>query len=306
MVEKLQLLESVLGKGVKSNRDYYQFMCPFHLGKHGPKLGVSLGSGGWKCWVCPNKGNSVSGLFYKLNVDKDKIVQAKSLFKERINFQRQESSSLSLPKEFIPLWENSSSFFYNKAKNYITGRGLTEEDIIKHRLGYCEDGKYSDMIIMPSYNESGQLIFFTGRSFNEQSTYRFSTPKDINKNIILDENLVNWQEPIILVESKIDSIIVRRNSIPLNGKQIPESLKKKIIEENVSKIIFCLDGDALKDAMRLSGYFIQHGIEVFRANLPENEDPSSLGHNKVWEFIENAEKVNESSNFEFRLLEKLK
>lgn len=306
MIEKLQLLESVLGKGVKSNRDYYQFECPFHKGTHGPKLGVSLGTGGWKCWVCPNKGNSVSGLFYKLNVDRERISKAKSLFQEKVQFQKQEVSSLSLPKEFIPLWENSSSMFYNKAKNYILGRGLTEGDIIKHRLGYCENGRYSDMIIMPSYNESGQLIFFTGRSFNEQATYRFSTPKDIDKNIILDENLVNWKEPIILVESKLDSIIVRRNSIPLNGKHIPEKLVKKIIEEDVTKIIFCLDGDALQDAIRLSNYFIQHGIDCFIVKLPKNEDPSSLGHERVWEFIENAERISEADNFEFKILDRLK
>jgi len=51
-MDKLQLLESVLGHGDKTNRDYYQFYCPFcsHRKK---KLGISLGTGKWKCWVCP-------------------------------------------------------------------------------------------------------------------------------------------------------------------------------------------------------------------------------------------------------------
>lgn len=304
-MEKLQLLESVLGKGVKSNRDYYQFECPFHKGTHGPKLGVSLGTGGWKCWVCPNKGKSVSGLLYKLNSPTDKIREAKSLWKEKVHFQKEENSKLELPKEFIPLWQTSGSFFFNKAKNYILSRGVTERDIVKHRIGYCESGRYSDMIIMPSYNESGQLVFFVGRTFNQVSNYRFSIPPNIDKNLVLDENLVNWQEPIILVESKLDAIIVRRNAVPLNGKQIPEKLKKKIIEEQVPKIIFCLDGDAMKDNMIQANYFIQNGIECFRTTLPQSEDPSSLGYEKVWEFIERAEKISESDNFEFKILEKL-
>lgn len=306
MIEKIQLLESVLGKGIKSNRDYYQFECPFHRGTHGPKLGVSLGTGGWKCWVCPNKGSKITSLLFKVNATKEQINQARILFQEKSNFKKEEVSNLTLPKEFIPLWQHSGSFFFNKARNYLLGRGLTEQDFTKHRIGYCESGRYNDMIILPSYNENGTLVFFTGRSFNHEANYRFAIPSNIDKNVILDENLINWQEPVILVESKLDAIIVRRNAVPLNGKQIPEKLKKKIIEEQVPKIIFCLDGDALNDAMQLSEYFIQNGIEVFKVTLPKDEDPSSLGCERVWQFIEKAEKISERDNFEYTILNKLK
>lgn len=304
--EKISLLESALGKGHKANRDYIQFTCPFHIGKNGPKLGISLGTGKWKCWVCKTNGRSVSGLFQRLNLNQGLISRSKVLFQEKVEFQK-EVSDLNLPSEFIPLWSNpTGSIWFNKAKNYLKGRGVQESDIIKHRIGYCETGQFSDMIIFPSYNEFGQLNFFSSRTFNEDAQWKFSIPKNIDKNeIIIDENLVNWSEPIILVESKLDAIIIKRNSIPLGGKQLSKKLKIKILESNCPEIILCLDGDALKDVMDHAQYFINQGILVKRVILPFNEDANSLGHDRIWELINRAEIVNESNSFEFRMKERL-
>lgn len=306
-VEKLQLLESVLGKGSKSNRDYYQFICPFHEGRNGPKLGVSLGSGGWKCWVCPSKGGSIQQLFKKLNQDPSKIQLARELWAEKQVYQKKETNeSFKLPKEFKPLWIESGSFFYQKAKGYLYSRGVTEMDILKHRLGYCETGRYSDMVIFPSYDENNQLNFFSGRSYLSNPTFKFAIPTEIEKNQIFDESLVNWSEPLILVESKLDAIVVRRNAIPLYGKQINHKLRERIINSEVPKIIFCLDGDALQDALNQASYFIENGIECWKVKFPFDEDPSSLGYEKVWQFINQAEKITESNNFENKILNLLK
>ena len=303
--EKIQLLESVLGKGQKANRDYYQFTCPFHVGRNGPKLGVSLGTGKWGCWVCPAKGSTVNGLFRKLGTDEQKVRLSKDLFQEKVHFQR-EKISLSLPKEFIPLTEPSTSFFHVKSKNYLLSRGVTELDICKHNIGYCTSGKYSDMVIMPSYNENGQLIFFTARSILNEPKRRFDAPANVDKNVVFDENLINWNEPLVIVESKLDAIIVRRNAYPLNGKVLTDKLKEKILNSNVKEIYSALDGDALNDVMRHAKYFINHGIDVYKVNIPEDEDPTSLGHEKIWELINQAEKVTESMIFKYELLNKLK
>lgn len=305
-MEKLQLLESVLGKGQKTNRDYYQFICPFHEGRHGPKLGVSLGTGGWKCWVCPAKGGSIQQLFKKLRQGSDKIQFARELWKEKQIYQKKNQvESFKLPDEFKPLWTESGSFFHLKAKGYLFSRGVTEQDILKHRLGYCESGRYSDMVIFPSYDENGTLNFYSGRSYLPNNKY-FAIPAEIEKDQVYDENLINWSESVILVESKLDAIVVRRNAVPLYGKKINKKLREKIIDENVPKLIFCLDGDALKDAMEQSKYFIESGIECFKVELPIDEDPSSLGYEKVWGFINNAVKITETDNFEFKILNMLR
>lgn len=303
-MEKLQLLETALGESTKANRDYYQFHCPFcnHPKK---KLGVSLGTGDWKCWVCPAKGSKISSLFYKLRSEPSTIAKVKQLWVEKTNTTKNEPVSLHLPKEFLPLSERTGSFFYQKAKSYLSGRNVTEQDIVKHRLGYCEKGSFSDMVVFPYYSEGGTLVHFAGRTFFDKQ-YKFKEPLNVDKNIVGDENLINWQEPVILVESKLDAIAVRRNAVPLNGKYIPIKLKQKILEEGTSKIIFCLDGDALNDAMRNSEYFINNGIEVQTVELPMNEDPNSLGFEKVWEYIYRSVPVTNNDIFKFKILTKLK
>lgn len=316
MSEKLQLLESVLGQGHKTNRDYYQFTCPF-CNHHKPKLGVSLGTGKWKCWVCETNGSKITILLHKLVAPPQVIAKAKSLFVETFTQKKDAVQGLTLPKEFEPLWKPGTGLFYNKAISYLFGRGVTSLDIFKHRIGYCISGKYKDMIVFPFYNENGTLTYLTGRSFNPLALYSFATPTAIEKDQIFDEGLINWSEPIILVESKLDAIIVRRNSIPLNGKRISKSLFNKILDENVKVIYLCLDGDAVKDIMKYSQWFLDHGIEVYITEFPVDEeqtklhghtvyhDPTSLGHQKVWEYIDNAKKVTETTSTKFNILSKL-
>ncbi len=250
-MEKLTLLESVLGQGQKTNRDYYQFHCPF-CNHHKPKLGVSLGSGKWKCWVCGVNGGKVTVLFHKLAAAPFVVSKAKALFVEKSQSKKEVVNSLSLPPEFKPLWKQGTGLYYNKALKYLLSRGLTMLDLFKHRIGYCDHGKYRDMVVFPFYDASGALVYFTGRSYLHNPVFKFATPTAVEKDRIYDEDLINWSEPIILVESKLDAVVVRRNAIPLNGKQVSRSLLNKILEENVSVIYLCLDGDAIKDIMKVA------------------------------------------------------
>lgn len=305
-MDKLQLLETVLGQSHKANRDYVQFNCPF-CDHRKPKLGISLGTGGWKCWVCPAKGSSVSRLFSKLQVGKEKIQLSRELWKEKVHFKYEPVNRIGLPKEFLPLWQPTGSFFYSKAKNYLLSRGISDSDILKYKIGYCEKGNFGDMVIFPSYNDDGQVTFFQGRTFNQMSLQRFKIPENINKNeLLFDENLINWQEPVILVESKLDAIAVKRNAYPLFGKKINEKLKQKLLDENTPEVIFCLDGDALNDAILQSEWFLNNGINAKKVQLPENEDPSSLGYNQIWKYIKEAKSITEFEVWNYKLKRKLK
>ncbi len=306
-MDKIQLLESVLGSGQKANRDYYQFMCPFHIGKNGPKLGVSIGTGGWKCWVCPAKGSSVSGLFRKLQVRDDKIQLSRQLWKEKVQFKYEPIQKINLPSEYLPLWQESGSFFLKKAKNYLIGRGLREIDIYKHRIGYCESGKFDDMIIFPSYDQECNINFFSTRTFNQLSKFRFKILENINKDeILIDDNQINWQEPIVVVEGKLDAIAIRRNAYPLSGKKINEKFKQKVLEEQTPELIFAIDGDALHDAIMQSDFFLKNGIKVKIAEFPTDEDPSSLGYLEAWKFIKNAIVLTENDLWNYKIKQKLK
>ena len=293
-MEKLQLLTSILGDGVKANKDYYQYMCPFHAGKHGPKLGISLTSGHWKCWVCPAKGSSVVSLFNKLKVEHKYITEASKLWKDShaTPYSDKLPNQIELPKNCIPLWIFKNDFFYKKALKYCIERGLSIKDIIKYKIYYCDSGEFYGYIIFPSYDENNKLNFYSGRAFLP-FIQKHKIPNGIEKNIIADESMIDWNEPIVLCESKLNAITIKRNACTMYGKTPSELLKSKIISSECNPIYICLDGDATNDVYSIADYFIKNGKDVYMVIIPELEDANSLGYENTWNCINNSNKLKE-------------
>ena len=96
--------------------------------------------------------------------------------------------------------------------------------------------------------------------------------------------------PIILVEGAFDAIAIKRNAIPLFGKTISNTLKKRIVEKNVKEIYICLDEDAKKQALEAAEYFMANGITVYFVDL-EGDDPSDIGFGKINSILANTEKL---------------
>ena len=177
-------------------------------------------------------------------------------------------------------------------------RGLTKQDILKYNIGYCESGKYGGMIIIPSYDCDGVLNFFTGRSYYDVN-FKHLNPV-VSKDIIGFDLFVNWNEPITIVEGAFDAIAIKRNSIPLFGKQILDNLKIKILEKNVKRINIALDKDAMKSALSMAEYFVGRGISVHFIELPE-KDPSELGFEKITNIIKKIEQLTPRKLLEYKI-----
>tara|TARA_B100000676_G_C17559204_1_gene571379 strand:- start:35 stop:634 length:600 start_codon:yes stop_codon:yes gene_type:complete len=195
------------------------------------------------------------------------------------------------------MWVKSNSPIYKHALKYLKSRNISEDDMIKYSIGYCEEGLYSNRIIIPSYDEEGKLNFFVGRDiFDSKLKYRNSpTPKDI----IGFELFVNWKEPILLVEGALDAISTKINSIPLFGKTIMNNLKRKILEKKVKTLYVALDNDAVKDSMKIVEELMNEGIKVHMIKMTE-KDPNDIGYEK---FTDIKNLTNETS---FRELMKYK
>ena len=101
--------------------------------------------------------------------------------------------------------------------------------------------------------------------------------------------LINWNEPIILCEGAFDAITIKRNAIPLFGKQINPKLRIKIIEEGIKQIYICLDQDAIQNAKQISKMFMDEGIEVHLVKL-DKEDPNELGYKNITDKIQDTYK----------------
>ena len=110
----------------------------------------------------------------------------------------------------------------------------------------------------------------------------------MSKDTVCFEMFINWNEPIVLCEGVFDAIAIRRNVIPLLGKFPSKTLVTRLVEKKVKKIYVALDEDARQDAIKLSKFLMDYGIETYLLNM-KDKDPSELGFTKFWELLNSTQ-----------------
>ena len=286
------LVNSILGSGKKTAGGNYAYTCP-HCNHHKPKLEINFDShknkaNPWHCWACDVRGKSIIPLLRKANAPQDKIEYAKTLVVDSsYNYVEKTYAALTLPSEFISLSSvDSPTLSMRHAQAYIKNRGVSNHDILQYNMGYCEEGLYKNMIILPTYDAEGSLNYFTARSFEKDPFTKYRNPS-VSRDIIPNEYFINWNIPVILVEGIFDAIAVKRNAIPLLGKSIQSSLMKKLIVSAVDKIYIALDSDALKQALRFCEKLMAEGKEIYLVDL-QDKDPAELGFANFTKLIQNT------------------
>ena len=292
-IQLLQLLESILGKGKSTSGNNIAFFSPF-VSHYKPKLEIDInttsnGENPWHCWISDKKGRSISSLFKQLNLGKEKFEQLNRIIESNkyrsATTTETKTVTLTLPEEYRPLWISKKTPDYRNAIHYLKNRGITIFDILKYRIGYAESGMYSGKIIIPSYDENGQLNYYVTRAYYKSDTQKHKNP-NVSKDIIGFDMMINWSQPIILCEGAFDAIAVKRNAIPLFGKIIQPTLQKKIIEKRVKDIYICLDADAIKKALDIAEKFMGEGLNVYFIELENEADASELGFKQINQIIE--------------------
>jgi hypothetical protein len=290
MVNELlvNLVNSVLGTGKRTARGNQAYHCPFcHHSK--PKLEVNFtenkqGNNPWNCWVCGKKGKKISTLFKQIEVSPEIFAQLKPLVKSGSDVEEVISSTIvELPKEYKIFTDDITS---RHALAYLKKRNLSKSDLLKYNIGYCEYGLYKNMVIIPSYDSTGRLNYFTARSFEKDPYIKYRNP-EVSRDIIPFELFINWDLPIILCEGPFDAIAIKRNAIPLFGKNLQPSLMKKIVTSKVQKIYIALDNDAIKKALEFCELLLNEGKEVYLVEL-KGKDPSELGFEHFTKLIQNT------------------
>jgi DNA primase len=297
-----RLLESILG-GSKSARggDEAVFTCP-SCNHHKKKLTFNLLSQKFQCWVCGYKGHRAFQLLKKAGAPGAAFGALKEIdnqynFKQQVK-QKIDTNTLILPKEVVPII-SSSAVLSRHALHYLNQRGITQQDVVKYDLHYCEEGPLRNMVIIPSYDKDGFLNYYVGRSFDKNAYIKHKLASS-TKDIIGFEMYINWDLPVILCEGAFDAMAIKRNAIPLFGKKLSTTLMTKIIKSNVKKIYLALDEDALKDAFNHAETFMSYGKQVYLIEMGD-KDPSELGFETFTKLLHNATELTTSTLIKKRL-----
>jgi hypothetical protein len=304
------LIDQVLGYGEKASKTNRKYNCPFPdcptHGTHKKKLEVDIvtdseGNNRWACWVCGNKGRTIRSLFVKTGVTSDILKKLSYIVvkNDRDDEDTEEFDGV-LPIEYKFLLDAKPHDILAKhAMLYLKKRGVTEEDIIKYQIGYCEDGKYAERIIMPSFDSSGKINFFVGRSFDPETRLKYKYPQ-ASRDIIPFEMYINWDLPIVLCEGGFDMLSIKRNAIPLLGKSITPKLMKRLVEAKIKKVYIALDKDAIRMALKHCETLMSLGKKVFLVEM-DDKDPSEMGFKAFLSLIQTVDPLSSDKLLKYKL-----
>jgi|TARA_R110000796_G_scaffold65871_5_gene151931 DNA primase len=286
----INLVNSVVGAGKRTARGNQAHSCPY-CKHHKPKLEINFsenkkGFNPWHCWVCNKKGTRITSLFKQCKASPEKFEELFKLIGNEREFKTTVSkTTLKLPEEYKKFKDiTSSNIEGRQALSYLKNRGITQDDIDKYNIGYCSSGRYAKMVIIPSYDGVGEMNYFTARSFEKDAYTKYRNP-ETSRDIIPFEMFINWDLPLVICEGPFDAIAIKRNAIPLLGKNIQSNLMKKIVTSTVRKIYIALDQDARKQALYFAEKFINEGKEVYLVEL-EGKDPSEMGFSHFTNLIQ--------------------
>jgi DNA primase len=262
----VDILEDILGEH-RLHNDYkgqISFDCPvcshdikgLDEGDGKGNLEINYKRGVFKCWVCAET-HDTYGSLYKLLKKYGNTKQLKKylLLKPEDDGEQPKRTFIQvrLPKEFVPFKDASLGLkmtpHYKQAFNYLQKRNITDLMIQMYNIGFCYTGHYEHRIIIPSYDSENRLNYFIARSYLNNTKMKYKNPEVDKESLIWNEHLINWDEPVYIVEGAFDSIFLP-NSIPMLGKFMTQNLFNKLYD-NAKKIVIVLDPDAWEDAFRL-------------------------------------------------------
>ncbi len=170
--------------------------------------------------------------------------------------------------------------------NYLQKRGLTREDIIRWKVGFCFSGEYRNRIIVPSFNDDGDVSYFIARSYNGDS-YKYKNPR-ASKDITFNELYINWNKDLIMVEGVFDAMVAG-NAVPILGSTLRKGtdLLRQIVK-NDTPIYIALDPDAAAKERKIIKTLLEYDIELYKIDVSGYEDVGSMPKSVFQERKNNA------------------
>ena len=254
-----------------TDKEQQQYNCPCCAQDNGGvpdgkyNLEVNLLLGKYHCWKCSEidgtKGNlgklvkmyGGQSLYKQYRIEIDDIIKSKLYNIQDYSGVSTENfivkEPIRLPKTYRKV--NLNGYCKPAVKEYLEKRKIDQSIIDKFNIGYTEyeeDEKnrgWSYRIIIPSYDEYGDLNFYVGRDYTDNK--KRPTYKNVDtdkKEIVFQESLINWDADIVLVEGAIDCLYFP-NSISLLGKSLAEDSKlyRELVSRSNANVILCLDSD---------------------------------------------------------------
>lgn len=274
-------------------------VCPLCLSEARLPFCVNPENGMWICHHCGEKGNGVSLIARVLHISyRGALDKLASLSKYKFDPRDEEpevedykevevEDTVSLPEEFRLLSDNMHSTLTKAHLDYLYGRNVTDDLIRDYRIGYCTSGRYTGRVIIPVYH-FGRVVNFVARSIQGREP-KVLTPfgNHQNRYCFNLDRIWGERDDVVIVEGVFDALTIPERAVATFGKKITSEQVLRLKEAGMRHITFCWDNDAVEAesfALRWRGLFETMSL----LELPEGEDPSSLGRVALLELLDRS------------------
>jgi len=293
------VLVNALGEPEHNNKGDLIFICPFCKTRIGRskkyrKLYVNLDKGLVHCFRCDYKAHFLLPFFVDLfgpNFDKSllaglgratirdgrklsEIVTDKlSSFKQKDIFSSTKFFSIDLPDGYRRL-DDSDTWFAKRARKYLNNRGLTDNQIKRHQIGYTMEGKYRHMLIFPVFKNNFPVYFISRGVGNDSRKLNPSLEEcEYGKERwVYNYDAIKNYEEVILVEGVMDCLTTGENCGAIFGKELSPYQFNTLMELPAEKFTVMMDEDAKNKTLQIADAF--RGLREVNVVLLEDGDPN--------------------------------
>ena len=258
------------------------FSCPA-CGHHKRKFSINLDKNVFKCWVCDYHGRNIRrvirrfGSYIQLQkwdqiTDRSDITRFAELFMDEQSGEGE--AKIELPQEFVSLANKNLPLSANRALRYLKERGITQDQIVRWKMGFCYDGEYGGRIIVPSFGTSGYPNYFIARSYVGHNM-KYKNPRS-SKNVVFNDLFTNWNDDLVIVEGVFDAINAG-NAVPILGSTLrtDSDLLRKIVR-NDTPCYIALDPDAADKERRIIQTLLRYDVELYKVDVTGYEDIGAM------------------------------
>jgi DNA primase len=212
----------------ESWRGNVTFRCPFHEDKT-PSMFVHMEKGIYRCFSCERSG-TIAGMYWDINhrsLYRDLGCQADEFTKINKSMYRYEEPdyenstkdiNIDIQAEVIPFAESP------ECKRYLRKRGISFDVATKMQFKFIKQGNvngtiYKDRLVIPVF-EQMRLVSLEGRDITGTQPLKVVYPRHSTVNTLYDLDILDFDEPLFVVEGLMDLAVLRSDPYFANSTVI--------------------------------------------------------------------------------------
>lgn len=288
-------LEEVIGELMELDK-HHKALCPFHTEKT-PSFSVNVKEGYCYCFGCGFGGDVFAFVMRHREVN---FYEAFRFLAERaritIPTRREDFEEEQKRQDIYGALSEAANLYHqnlpSNVRDYLKGRGLTNEMVDKYKIGFCNEGTqftadketlfkagliyeneeecFRGYIIFPHFYH-GRVVYMSGRGWPEKKHKKLEKDK-VPLVHLYNEEAVREKE-VIVCEGEIDTLTLLQNGFNACGVLGASSFKEEWVEKfkHCQTVYLSFDGDeaGTKANCKIAELF---GPKARLVSLPEGQD----------------------------------